>query len=554
MWIPSGSPDVEASHDALFRLADRALRREVSPIFRNSVTISLTHGDMAAAARDVPAIEAGADALELRVDLLGDRSHDALREQYAVLRRAASLPVIWTVRSKGQGGAFAGSEGEMFALLARGRRLGAEFVDVEGCWSAGARMGFVKAKGLCRVIASYHDFSDRYYDASEISRILVSLRHSGHADVVKMAVRTSRPSQVTDMAYATSKYMDEFRQPAVGLCMGAEGRLSRVANPFLTFSTHPLLPGAAAPGQLTCEEVRRLRQELALVPAQRSFFLFGSPIAKSASPAMHNAAFQALGLPGWVYGRCETTAQEEALAVIRSPGFGGGSVTMPLKEALLPHMDLLSAAARRIGAVNTITAREAADGAVVLVGDNTDWVAIWRLVEHAVALRRLRCGAGQRALLVGAGGTARAAMYALGRVQGLEHPILVYNRTAERAAALAAEFGGHAVADLAALDTVGVIVSTIPPEAHAMIPDRLLSGRPVLLDASYLPGGAPLSHRAEQAGADLIIGPHMLFEQATHQCLRWTGRRPPRQAMAAAACHHFGAASGLDVLLAHELR
>ena len=74
---------------------------------------------------------------------------------------------------------------------------------------------------------------------------------------------------------------------------------------YLTFSTHPKMPGKAAPGQIVAEEVRRLKVELGLLPSGLEFFLFGSPIAKSASPAMHNAAFEACGLD-WTYGRCET--------------------------------------------------------------------------------------------------------------------------------------------------------------------------------------------------------------------------------------------------------
>jgi len=67
------------------------------------------------------------------------------------------------------------------------------------------------------------------------------------------------------------------------------------------------------------------------------------------------------------------------------------------------------------------------------------------------------------------------------------------------------------------LDNIGVIVSTIPPEGATVIPDALLAKKPIMLDASYMPGGAPLTKRATAAGCDLIVGPHMLFEQATYQ-------------------------------------
>ena len=232
---------------------------------------------------------------------------------------------------------------------------------------------------------------------------------------------------------------------------------------------------------------------------------------------MHNAAFRAQGLTGWEYGRCETADVAVALETISDPEFGGGSVTMPLKEDLLSHMNILTESARRIGAVNTITARLAADGSRVLVGDNTDWVAIHRLVEQRVAMRRLRNGAGQRALLIGAGGTAKAAMYALSKVKGIDRPVLIYNRTTSRAEALAADFGATVVTNLDGLTDIGVIVSTIPPEGAAAVPDSLLVNKPIMLDASYMPGGAPLSKRAMEAGCDLIVGPHMLFEQATYQ-------------------------------------
>lgn len=148
-------------------------------------------------------------------------------------------------------------------------------------------------------------------------------------------------------------------------------------------------------------------------------------------------------------------------------------------------------------------------------------LAVW---VQRVAMRRLRTGGSQRALLVGAGGTAKAAMYALSKVKGIERPVLLYNRTTSRAEALAAEFGAQVVTRLDNLEDVGVIVSTIPPEGATVIPDALLANKPIMLDASYMPGGAPLTKRATAAGCDLIVGPHMLFEQATYQVGLFTNR------------------------------
>ena len=101
----SPQADLEDDHAQFLLLADRAVRNARVPITKGTVTISLTHSDMVLAAADAAAMERCADAFELRVDLLGSgRSFEDLRSQYTLLRRATSLPIIWTIRSKAQGG------------------------------------------------------------------------------------------------------------------------------------------------------------------------------------------------------------------------------------------------------------------------------------------------------------------------------------------------------------------------------------------------------------------------------------------------------------------
>ena len=107
--------------------------------------------------------------------------------------------------------------------------------------------------------------------AEALSKVFKALHCGGAADVVKVAIKTSKPSQITEMDYAILGFRNANPStPAVGLCMGAAGKLSRVSNKFLTFSTHPLLPGTAAPGQLTAEEIRTLKIELGMLPAEVS--------------------------------------------------------------------------------------------------------------------------------------------------------------------------------------------------------------------------------------------------------------------------------------------
>jgi pentafunctional AROM polypeptide len=131
----------DAAHNELLTLVERLVRGASVAVLQDTITISLTYPDLRAAAASIAEIEKGADVLEMRVDLLAPelRSHAAVRAQFAQLRRMSTLPIIWTVRSKGQGGAFEGSEEEMVSLLQLGVRLGCEFVDVEGCWSTKAK-------------------------------------------------------------------------------------------------------------------------------------------------------------------------------------------------------------------------------------------------------------------------------------------------------------------------------------------------------------------------------------------------------------------------------
>ncbi|KOS19500.1 Pentafunctional AROM polypeptide [Escovopsis weberi] len=134
--------------------------------------------------------------------------------------------------------------------------------------------------------------------------------------------------------------------------MGTAGKLSRILNGFLTPVSHPDLPFKAAPGQLSAAEIR---QGLSLMGEieSRDFYLFGKPIAQSRSPALHNSLFKHVGLPHR-YQLFETDRVEDLLHLLRKPGFGGASVTIPLKRDVMKHVDVLTPAAKMIGAINTI--------------------------------------------------------------------------------------------------------------------------------------------------------------------------------------------------------
>jgi shikimate dehydrogenase len=256
------------------------------------------------------------------------------------------------------------------------------------------------------------------------------------------------------------------------------------------------------------------------------------PAGHTRSPAMHNAAFRALGIDA-VYLAFDVppAALAAAVAGLRALRARQFAVSLPHKEAVMAHLDAVDETARRIGAVNTATLR---DGR--LLGSNTDWIGAVRALERETQL------AGRRAVVLGAGGTARAVVHGL-RERGAR--VVVLGRTVERAAALAGELGAHSAGGLAELSrtpyeilvnatSVGLRSDDSPVEAEA------LREGSVVLDAVYDPERTRLLRDAEARGARVVSGKWMLVYQAAAQLELWTGRAAPVEAMAAA----FDAAGG----------
>lgn len=269
--------------------------------------------------------------------------------------------------------------------------------------------------------------------------------------------------------------------------------------------------------------------------AERSpleFFIFGHPVTMSPSPDIHTVGFAAAGLPH-SYGRFDAEDVDRVVEKLRAETCGGGSVTIPHKESLLLHMDELSEAAKVIGAVNTVT--KAADGK--LLGDNTDWLGIKQQLEARLSAR----ADGQErvrpvCLLCGAGGTARAAAFALQRMGAAR--VLIFNRTPDRAETLAREFGFEALPDLltlANLEQLDIVVNTLPGSTGFELPDAdvLARFRPVVFEAAYIPRRTAFVQQALASGCEVVEGVEMLFEQGCAQCEIWTQRPAPRSKIAA---------------------
>ena len=239
------------------------------------------------------------------------------------------------------------------------------------------------------------------------------------------------------------------------------------------------------------------------------------PAGHTRSPAMHNAAYAALGIDA-IYIAFDVPAARlpDAMRGVRALGLRQLSVSIPHKEQVLEHVDAVDATAARIGAANTVVLERGR-----LLASNTDWLGAVR------ALERERSLAGARAVVLGAGGTARAVVFGLIE-RGAE--VHVLNRTPARAETLAADLGAAAAGPLEALavtphdvlvnaTSVGLSEDVSPVDPEALSPDS------VVLDAVYAPERTRLLREAERRGARTISGRWMLVHQAAAQLEAWAG-------------------------------
>ena len=261
--------------------------------------------------------------------------------------------------------------------------------------------------------------------------------------------------------------------------------------------------------------------------------VLGWPVGHSRSPAMHNAAFAALGMSGWHYQRLPVPPSlfAETVGALGGSGFVGANVTIPHKQAAFALADRASEAVRAIGAANTLTF--APDGTVA--AENTDAPGLIAALGEPMR--------GRRALVLGAGGSARAAVWAL-REQGAAE-VMVWNRTPARAQALAADLGVSAVSSPEPADllvnctSVGLEVERSASEDGALnqlgLTFEKLGEYPYVADLVYRPGSTPLLAAAAAHGARTLDGIEILVAQGALSFELWTGRRAPVDVMGDAA-------------------
>ncbi|KAF9424149.1 3-dehydroquinate dehydratase (3-dehydroquinase) [Podila epigama] len=515
--------------------------------------LSLTFPDVGPALPHLSKLTLGSDVIELRVDLLktpessGVSFRDHVAQQVSLLRRHSDLPILYTVRSVSQGGQWPDKDVDgMVSLLEDGLEWGVEYLDVEIGLPKSAIDKVLSRKGNTLIVASWHDCKGTVRWNSDAMEAQYQLARSIAPDVIKLIGTAKSMKDNFECSEFTDKHSGSPEDlPLIALNMGAQGQLSRVLNNYLTPVTHPSLPVKAAPGQLSARDILVARSAIGLLPSKQ-FYLFGTPIRQSLSPLMHNTSFQSLGLP-YTYGLHETETVDESLVTkMRANDFGGASVTIPHKIDIISKLDEITEEAKAIGAVNTVVPVEQGDGkAATLVGDNTDWLGIYYQIERNLASTSTVQPRHMKGLVIGAGGTSRAALYALHRL-GVED-IAVFNRTMVKAQAVADSFKDLFNVKVLSSDEIvkktstpseshgfDLIVSTVPGtiESSTLFDESIFGTKKgVAVELAYTPRFTRFLKLAKQAGWATVEGGQVLVEQGSWQALKWVGRQWDQEAV-----------------------
>lgn len=511
------------------------------------ICIPITARSNKEALRDIERSCPIADFIELRMDLIGNGD---LAELISACRKSSgSVKIIVTNRKKDEAapaGEFLGKEAgssdpkaKKIALLKKAIELGADYVDIElseGSASIGEIKDYCEKKGgFTKIIVSYHNVktTPALTGLKEVFNKCLETKPA----IVKIVTLARKPDDNLKVL-SLIPYAQKQSQEIIALCMGDEGRISRVAAPFLgnflSFAT--LEQGIqSAPGQLTVQEMKQINklvkgeqpQRKSLVfPGQGSHFhnyvLLGNPVKQSLSPLMHNAALDDLGVEGYYSAFCVNDLAA-AIMGIRGMDIRGAGVTIPFKIAVMELLDDIDDDALNIGAVNTIISNNGR-----LTGFNTDWLGLILTLKEAMEIK------GKKFVIIGAGGTARAAVYGIMKEGGV--PIIA-NRTVEKGKLLSGKLNCPFY-DLSEIGQIKAdcLINTTPVGMYpgidkSPIAADVLKGYKYVMDVIYNPLKTKILLDAEKLGCHVFPGLDMFVYQAACQIKLWTGKEPNRTLM-----------------------
>jgi 3-dehydroquinate dehydratase/shikimate dehydrogenase len=452
--------------------------------------------------------------VELRLDWL---SSDAARARFlAWLGKGKpwNATFLAVCRRREGGGKFAGGVDRELYWLIQAREAGCQWCDLEVETLRKLPGQSVRKYPVPpRVLLSLHDFER----TPVLPRTMNPLSH-GEVDAVKLAAeaRSIHDSVRLLRLARSSNYF-------IAVPMGEAGLPARIlALREGSALAYAPVAEATAPGQVSLYEMKHLYRAHALTRRTRVYGVIGDPVGHSLSPLLHNTGFAARGVDA-VYLPFLVHQLGDFLAAVPEFGVRGFSVTIPHKQTILKHLQECEPLAADIGAVNTVLVRS--NGS--LYGCNTDYVGVLRALEKKLQIK------GSRALIFGAGGSARAAAFALSRAGAI---VGICARREKAAKELARAVGGEVIPRRALrTEFFDAILNATPVGMHPhggispLAPGELHCR--IVMDLIYRPQRTQLLKLAAQKGIATVSGVEMFLAQGIAQWEIWTEKRAPEASM-----------------------
>ena len=465
--------------------------------------------------------------LEFRLDYLS-KPAAAMAGIKEFLAEHTAATAIATCRCEVNGGKFKGSTTEAVDVLFKAADAGFHMVDLELESIEKLPRETVdklRATGVA-LIVSFHDFQG----TRDLDGVLARMTPFA-PEFYKIVPTAKNLSDNLTMMRFLEKTEEQYNSSMVGICMGEAGISSRIlglrSGSAFTFAAATAGEETAS-GQISARTLIETYRIDQVDVATKVYGVAGNPIKNSLSPLMMNTAFRRETVNA-VYLALQTSKAEDLFRLVREIPLQGLSVTMPLKQDIIPLLERTDALSTKIGAVNTVF--RAQDGK--FYGFNTDVAGIIQPLERRMTL------SGARVLVLGAGGVARAAVFGL-KDKGADVSIL--NRTPETAQKLAKQAGAKVIKrEAVAKAGFDVVINCTPYGMNGVKATPLLQPEDLtcklLFDTVYNPLETPLLRLARQKGIAIITGIEMFVQQGARQFEIWTGKPAPEDEMLRVVLH-----------------
>jgi 3-dehydroquinate dehydratase/shikimate dehydrogenase len=469
-----------------------------------------------AALRETPTVE-------LRLDWLGNDVERIHFLRWLGRYKPSRATFLATCRRSQGGGRFPGNIKAQLEWLRRAGEAGCTWVDLEVETLRKLPQGSIRSLELPQILLSAHDFRGIFQSTGGV---FFHLPRLSEVDGVKIAVQVGSVGEGLGFICFARLFPKSFPPTArtsIVVPMGDAGLPARIlALREGSALAYGPVADATAPGQVSLRDLKHLYRAHKLTRQTQLYGVIGNPIGHSLSPLLHNTGFVARKLDA-VFLPFLVPNLREFLKIVPDLPIRGFSVTLPHKRKIIRYLKHCEPLAADIGAVNTVQVRR--DGS--LFGCNTDYVGVLRSLEKKLRL------AGSRVLIFGAGGSARAAAFALARA-GAQVAICARRETPARE--LARAVSGEVVPRRALrTEFFDAILNATPVGMHPHDGSSPLGARElhcrIVMDFIYRPEKTQLLKLAARQGIATVSGVEMFLAQGIAQWEMWMKRRAPEAPM-----------------------